>query len=100
MIRFELGMERPDPKRAKKSAFNIRISYIIGGLVPLSAYFFTGTPTTGLIFSAVITILSLFVFGDIKTKLASIKPSTGALKMVLIGTLAAGAAFIVAKCIS
>lgn len=100
MMRFELGMERPDPKRAKQSAFNIGISYIIGGFVPLSAYFFTQTPKEGLIFSAIITIISLFIFGYVKTKLTGINPLQGAIKTVLIGALAAGAAFLVAKLIS
>ncbi|MBC7418893.1 MAG: VIT1/CCC1 transporter family protein [Pedobacter sp.] len=100
MMRFELGMERPDPKRAKQSAFNIGISYIVGGFVPLSAYFFTQTPKEGLIFSAIITIISLFIFGYVKTKLTGINPLQGAIKTVLIGALAAGAAFLVAKLIS
>ncbi|MGY3052217.1 VIT1/CCC1 family predicted Fe2+/Mn2+ transporter [Pedobacter sp. UYEF25] len=100
MMRFELGMERPDPKRAKQSAFNIGISYVIGGFVPLSAYFFTKSPSEGLIFSAVITIISLFIFGYVKTKLTGINPLQGAIKTVLIGALAAGAAFLVARLIS
>lgn len=100
MMRFELGMEKPDPKRAKQSAFNIGISYIIGGFVPLSAYFFTETPREGLIFSAIITIIALFIFGYVKTKLTANKPFIGALKTVLIGALAAGAAFLVARLIS
>ncbi len=100
MMRFELGMEEPDPKRAKQSAFNIGVSYIVGGFVPLSAYFFTDTPQKGLIFSAVITIIALFVFGYVKTKLTGQQPLLGALKTVLIGALAAGAAFFVARLIS
>lgn len=100
MMRFELGMEEPDPKRAKQSAFNIGLSYVIGGFIPLLAYFFTDTPNAGLMFSALITILSLFIFGYVKTNLTGTKPLLGAFKTVLIGTLAAGAAFIVAKLIS
>ncbi|MET4082903.1 VIT1/CCC1 family predicted Fe2+/Mn2+ transporter [Pedobacter sp. UYP30] len=100
MMRFELGMEKPDPKRAKKSAFNIGVSYIIGGFVPLSAYFFAKTPSDGLIFSAIISIFALFIFGYVKTKLTGTKPMQGAFKTVLIGALAAGAAFLVARLIS
>nr|WP_294897665.1 VIT1/CCC1 transporter family protein [uncultured Pedobacter sp.] len=100
MMRFELGMEEPEPKRAKQSAFNIGVSYIIGGFVPLLAYFFTDNPNSGLIYSAIITIISLFAFGYVKTSLTGTKPLMGALKTVLIGTLAAGAAFLVARLIS
>jgi VIT1/CCC1 family predicted Fe2+/Mn2+ transporter len=100
MMRFELGMEKPNPKRAKQSAFNIGISYVLGGFIPLLAYFFTDTPEEGLMISAVITIIALFVFGYVKTKLTGQKPLQGAFKTVLIGALAAGAAFGIAKLIS
>lgn len=100
MMRFELGMEKPDPKRAVKSAFNIGASYVVGGMVPLLAYFFTSTPTEGLTLSAIITILFLFVFGYIKTKLTGESPFIGGFKTVLIGVLAAGCAFMIARLIS
>ncbi|OAQ40765.1 iron transporter [Pedobacter psychrophilus] len=100
MMRFELGMEKPNPKRAKQSALNIGISYVLGGFIPLLAYFFTDTPEEGLMISAVITIIALFIFGYIKTKLTGQKPLEGALKTVLIGALAAGAAFGIAKLIT
>jgi VIT1/CCC1 family predicted Fe2+/Mn2+ transporter len=100
MMRFELGMEKPDEKRASKSAFNIGLSYVIGGIVPLLAYFFTSTPHEGLIVSAMVTILFLFVFGYIKTKFTGNKPFVGGLKTVLTGVLAAGAAFFIARLIS
>lgn len=99
MMRFELGMEEPDEKRASKSAFNIGLSYVIGGIVPLLAYFVTSTPREGLIISTIITILFLFVFGFIKTKFTGNKPFLGAVKTVLTGILAAGAAFFIAKLI-
>ena len=43
MMRYELGLEKPDAKRARNSALNIGLSYIVGGMVPLSPYFFTAT---------------------------------------------------------
>jgi vacuolar iron transporter family protein len=100
MMRFELGMEKPDEKRASKSAFNIGLSYIIGGIVPLLGYFFTRTPKNGLVISTIVTILFLFVFGYIKTKFTGNKPLLGGVKTVLIGVLAAGAAFFIARLIS
>lgn len=100
MMRFELGMEKPDPRRATRSALNIGLSYVVGGLVPLVGYFITHTPKHGLIVSSAMTILFLFGFGYTKTKLTGNHPFTGALKTVIIGTLAASAAFIIAKLIS
>src|SRR4030095_5528232 len=63
MMKYELGLDKPDPKRATKSALNIGISYIVGGLVPLSPYFFVDLPTDGLKISAVVTLICLFIFG-------------------------------------
>ena len=100
MMRFELGMEEPDPKRATRSAFNIGLSYIIGGIVPLIGYLVTKTPKEGLIISIIVTVLFLSVFGYVKKKLTSTRPLLGALKTVFIGILAAGAAYAIARMIS
>lgn len=97
MMKYELGLDKPDPKRATKSALNIGLSYIVGGLVPLSPYFFVTDPLSGLEISAIVTLLCLFIFGWFKSKMTGIPPFTGSLKVMLIGALAAGAAFGVAK---
>lgn len=97
MMKYELGLEKPDPKRATKSALNIGLSYIVGGLVPLSPYFFVQTPIQGLKISAIVTLICLFVFGWFKSKLTGINPWSGALRVMLIGAAAAGAAYGVAK---
>jgi VIT1/CCC1 family predicted Fe2+/Mn2+ transporter len=100
MMKFELGMEEPDINRAVRSARNIGLSYVIGGIVPLTGYIIMKTPGHGLILSTIVTVLFLFVFGFVKTKLTGNKPFIGALKTVLIGVLAAGAAFAIAKLIT
>jgi VIT1/CCC1 family predicted Fe2+/Mn2+ transporter len=97
MMKYELGLEKPDPKRATRSAFNIGVSYIVGGLVPLSPYFFVHSPSDGLKISAVLTLLCLFIFGFFKSKITGVNPWQGAIRVTLIGALAAGAAFGVAK---
>ncbi len=97
MMKYELGLEKPDPRRATKSALNIGLSYVVGGLVPLSPYFFINSPTEALKISAIVTLLCLFVFGYFKSKLTGINPWIGALRVMLIGAAAAGAAFGVAK---
>jgi VIT1/CCC1 family predicted Fe2+/Mn2+ transporter len=97
MMKYELGLDKPDPKRATKSALNIGISYAVGGLVPLSPYFFTSTPVDALKISVVLTLVCLFIFGYFKSKITGVSPVGGALRVMLIGALAAAAAFGVAK---
>ncbi|GAB4092083.1 VIT1/CCC1 transporter family protein [Flaviaesturariibacter terrae] len=97
MMRFELGLEQPDPKRARQSAFNIGISYVVGGLVPLSPYFFVQEPVNGLKISVLVTLICLFLFGWVKSKLTGVPPFSGALRVLMIGALAAAAAFGIAK---
>lgn len=97
MMKYEIGLEKPDVNRARNSAATIGTSYIVGGLIPLSAYFFTQTPFEGLIFSAILTIICLFLFGYFKSKVTGQPPIKGALKVTLIGITAATAAFMVAR---
>jgi len=99
MMKHELGLEEPDPKRAAKSAFNIGASYIVGGLIPLTPYFFVDDAIKGLEISAVITLLCLFVFGFFKSKMTGVNPWWGGMKVMMTGALAAGAAFGIAKLI-
>lgn len=99
MMKYELGLEEPDPKRASKSAFNIGASYIVGGMIPLSPYFFVDDGISGLKYSAIVTLACLFVFGFFKSKLTGTPPIKGALKVTIIGALAAGCAFGIAKLI-
>lgn len=99
MMKYELGLDKPDEKRARKSAFNIALSYIVGGMVPLSPYFFATTNTEGLRISTIFTLISLFIFGYFKSKMTGVPPITGALKVVFVGALAAAAAFGIARLI-
>lgn len=97
MMKYELGLEKPDVKRARNSALNIGIAYIVGGIVPLSAYFFTSKPHDGLIYSSFITIICLFTFGYFKAKFTGQPPVSGALKTMAIGVIAATAAYLIAN---
>jgi len=99
MMKHELNLDKPDPKRARKSAFNIGMSYVVGGLVPLSPYFFIDDSVEALKISVVITLICLFVFGYFKSKMTGVNPWTGGLKVMMIGAVAAGAAFAIAKLI-
>ncbi|MEO5647610.1 MAG: VIT1/CCC1 transporter family protein [Chitinophagaceae bacterium] len=97
MMKYELGLDPPDPKRATKSALNIGLSYVVGGIIPLSPYFFIESSTEALKISLAITLLCLFVFGYYKSKFTGVNPISGAIKVTMIGALAAGAAFGVAS---
>ncbi len=97
MMKFELGLEKPHPNQATKSALTIGGAYIVGGLVPLSPYLLTSSPADGLLYSCLTTLLVLFVFGYIKSQATGQPPVMGAIKVTLIGAAAAAAAFFVAK---
>ena len=99
MMKFELGLESPDPKRARKSAMNIGLSYVVGGLIPLTPYFFVTDAIKGLEISAAITLVCLYVFGFFKSKITGINPWWGGLKVMFIGAIAAATAFAIAKLI-
>lgn len=100
MMRFELGLEEPDPARAGRSAGTIAMSYIVGGLVPLAPYILMGTVLPALRISVLVTLLALFAFGWIKGHFTGVKPWRGGIQTVLVGGLAAAAAFFIARLIS
>ena len=99
MMRFELGLEEPDPKRARNSALTIALSYIAGGMVPLAPYFFFRSVHTALIGSVIVTLLALLVFGYIKGRFTTARPFRSAWQTVIVGGMAATAAFVIAKLI-
>jgi VIT1/CCC1 family predicted Fe2+/Mn2+ transporter len=101
MMRFELGFsEAPDAARARNSAATIAGSYIVGGLVPLSAYMVLTDLRQALMFSVAVTLVALFIFGYVKGRLTGISPVLGGLRTVFIGGLASAAAFGLARWIS
>ncbi|MBO0952205.1 VIT1/CCC1 transporter family protein [Fibrella forsythiae] len=97
MMKYELGLDEPDPNRATKSALTIGVSYVVGGLVPLMPYFLVKLPHEALLYSCVVTLVCLFIFGYFKSKVTGQPPFSGAVKVMLIGALAAAAAFGVAR---
>ncbi len=100
MMRFELGLEAPDPKRAMQSAFTIAASYICGGIIPLAPYMTLHSARMALVWSVVVTLVALGVFGYIKGRFTGSRPGRSAFQTIVIGGLAAGAAFLLAKLIS
>ncbi len=100
MMRFELGLEEPDPKRALTSAGTIAAAYILGGFIPLSPYVVLSNAYRGLIFSAVITLFALGIFGFVKGRFTGERALRSAIQTMLIGGIAAAAAFGLARLIA
>ena len=100
MMRFELGLEQPDPKRALSSALTIAGAYIAGGFIPLAPYILENQASTALITSVVLTLIALTIFGYVKGHFTGTAPVRSAIQTMLIGGVAAAAAFLIARAIS
>lgn len=100
MMQFELGIERPDPRHAVTSALTIASAYVIGGMIPLASYFVMPSMHAALISSVALTLIALFLFGFAKGHFTGVAPLRSAVQTVLIGGLAAGAAFGLARLFS
>ena len=100
MMRFELGLDVPDPGRALRSALTIAGSYIIGGLIPLAPYMILTDSQTALSVSVIVTLLALLIFGYVKGRFTGSRPMRSAIQTALIGGIAAAAAFAIARAIS
>lgn len=97
MMKFELGLEKPDPRRALQSAFTIAIAYIIGGFVPLAPYIFIPVARKALVGSVILTLIALLIFGYAKGRFTGNRPFMSAFQTALIGAIASAAAFGMAK---
>ncbi|MEP6672170.1 MAG: VIT1/CCC1 transporter family protein [Chthoniobacter sp.] len=97
MMRFELGLEEPEPSRAWKSALTIAGAYIVGGIIPLSAYLFLPDAHRALKVSAIVTLIALAIFGAIKGRFTGVPVLRSGAQTCVIGGLAAAAAFGIAR---
>lgn len=97
--RFELGLEKPDPRRALWSAMTIALSYVIGGMVPLFPYMFVKEAHKAMFSSVVVTLLALLFFGFVKGHLTGNRPFLSAVQTTFIGALASAAAYAIAKAV-
>jgi VIT1/CCC1 family predicted Fe2+/Mn2+ transporter len=96
MMRFELGLEEPDPKRAPISAGTIAVSYLVGGLIPLAPYMAVSSISVAFTYSVGFTALALLLFGGIKGHFTGINKAKSAAQTLLVGGLAAAAAYVLA----
>jgi VIT1/CCC1 family predicted Fe2+/Mn2+ transporter len=99
MMRFELGLEKPDPRRARRSAATIATAYVVGGLVPLSPYLLMNDVPRALATSIVVTLAALFAFGWLKGRYTGTAPLASAVQTLTIGGLAAAVAFAIARAV-
>lgn len=97
MMRFELGLEKPDPREAPRSALRIGGAYIVGGLIPLAPYIFEEDGRAALPVSAAVTLVALFAFGAVKGRLTGLRPLVAGMQTALVGGAAAAAAFLIAR---
>jgi VIT1/CCC1 family predicted Fe2+/Mn2+ transporter len=100
MMRFELGLEEPQRNRASRSAITIALSYVVGGLIPLAPYMTGRRLSSALTASVAITLVALLVFGGVKGRLTGAGTVRSAVQTVVIGGLAAGAAYLLARLLS
>ena len=100
MMRFELGLEKPNPSRARTSAAVIATAYVAGGLIPLVPYMIFGSAHSALVFSVVFTLTALAVFGFVKGRYTGARPIKSAAQTTITGGLAATAAFVIARLIA
>jgi VIT1/CCC1 family predicted Fe2+/Mn2+ transporter len=100
MMREELGLEEPHPQRALRSSLTIGGSYILGGIIPLMPYLWPLPVSTALLISAAVTLVALGIFGWVKSLFTGLDPLRGALQTMLVGGLAAGVAYAIARVIS
>ena len=97
MMRFELGLEEPNRNQSLKSAVTIGGAYIVGGAIPLSPYLFIHSVSDALIVSIIITAIALLGFGYLRGATIGGRPWKSMLQTLLVGGVAAGAAFLLAK---
>jgi vacuolar iron transporter family protein len=100
MMRFELGLEEPEAGRELKSALTIGGAYVVGGLIPLSPYFFLPTVSHALPISIALTLAALLIFGGVKGQMTGVAPVRSALQTAIVGSLAATAAFAIARLVN
>ncbi|KAF7065457.1 hypothetical protein CFC21_071554 [Triticum aestivum] len=99
MMKFELGLEKPDPRRALTSAATIALAYVVGGMVPLSPYMFLASVDSAMMTSVVVTLAALLFFGYVKGRFTGNRPFLSAIQTAIIGALASSAAYGMAKAV-
>jgi VIT1/CCC1 family predicted Fe2+/Mn2+ transporter len=94
---FITGKKYEPSNQPLQSALIIGLSYVAGGILTSSAFFFTPDPIRALKWSALITFLILLVAGYYDSRLNGANGIAGASRVVLTGAFAAASAYVVAR---
>ncbi|KAJ7032367.1 VIT family-domain-containing protein [Mycena alexandri] len=102
LLKFGAGLEEVPSSRMYISASTIGAGYLVGGIIPLIPYFFIPRAHVALMWSALITGLVLLVFGAVKARVTGAGVGAGgyiwgACTTLLVGGVAAAAAFGIVK---
>jgi vacuolar iron transporter family protein len=97
MMRFELGLEKPDASALLSTPLTIGFSYIIGESIPLLPYILYNSVSTALSLSVIVTLAALAVFGALKGAFTGVGKLKSAFQTTMIGGLAAGVAYLIAN---
>lgn len=100
MAHKELGIIPEEAHSYVRDALFMGISYILGGFIPLCAYFFLRDISLGITVSIVCSLIALFILGYVKGKLVHINKIRSGLEMMLVSLSAAGLGFVVGRIVS
>jgi VIT1/CCC1 family predicted Fe2+/Mn2+ transporter len=97
MMRFELGLEKPDPRRQLVSPLIIGSAYVLGGFIPLMPYLLLKNVSAALPASILVTLAALFMFGAFRGHYTGMPKWRSGFHTALIGALAAAVAYALAS---
>jgi len=96
MMRFELDLKEPEPRRAAQAGLAGAAGAFLAGLVPVLPFAAGASGGAGMAASAALTALALAGLGWLRARGAGLAPAGGAARAVLLGALAAAAAALLA----
>lgn len=94
MMAEELRLFPEDYESPIKSGFIVGVSAIIGALIPVVPFFFLSVKL-GMVYSVILSMITLFVVGAFKSKLTIGSWKKSGIEMAAIGTLAAIAGYLI-----
>lgn len=95
MMRFELDLKEPEPRRAARAGAAGAAGAFLAGLVPVLPFAAGASGGVGVAASSAVSALALAGLGWLKARGAGLPPAGGAVQAVALGALAAAAAALV-----
>jgi VIT1/CCC1 family predicted Fe2+/Mn2+ transporter len=98
MMRFELDLKEPEPRRATQAALASGVAATLGGLLPVAPFLLlAASPSAALALSGALTAAGLALAGALATRADGLPAWRGAVQAVAIGAAAALAATLLAR---